>query len=103
MRIKKLIPEDVKRVQEPSEVMMTREQWEEAQKKIDEVNSKIDYYAQLHDAHPGGHNQEWKPREETSHSRRPRADMIEGQGNFKDCKESEQQLQHHDTDVADKR
>ena len=40
MRIKKLIPEDVKRVQEPSEVMMTREQWEEAQKKIDEVNSK---------------------------------------------------------------
>jgi len=40
MRLKKLIPEDVKRVQQPSEVMMTKEQWAEAQKKIDEANAE---------------------------------------------------------------
>jgi len=40
MRLKKLIPEDVKRVQEPSEVMMTKEQWAEAQKKIDEAKAE---------------------------------------------------------------
>jgi len=40
MRMKKLIPEDVKRINEPDEVMMTKEQWAEAQKKIDEANSK---------------------------------------------------------------
>jgi hypothetical protein len=40
MRIKKLIPADVKRVQEPSDVMMTKEQWALAQAKIDEARSK---------------------------------------------------------------
>ena len=39
-RLKKLIPEDVKRVQEPAEVMMTKEQWAEAQAKIDAVKKK---------------------------------------------------------------
>ena len=39
-RVKKLIPDDVKRLQEPKEVMMTKEQWAEAQAKIDAVNSK---------------------------------------------------------------
>lgn len=38
-RLKKLIPSDVKRVQEPAEVMMTKEQWAEAQAKIDQANS----------------------------------------------------------------
>ena len=40
MRLKKLIPEDVKRVQEPSEVMMTKEQWTEAQAKIDQAKAE---------------------------------------------------------------
>jgi hypothetical protein len=40
MRLKKLIPEDIKRVQEPSDVMMTKEQWAEAQAKIDEARAK---------------------------------------------------------------
>lgn len=39
-RIKKLIPADVKRVQEPSEVMMTKEQWAEAQAKIDQAKAE---------------------------------------------------------------
>ena len=39
-RLKKLIPDDVERVQEPAEVMMTKEQWAEAQAKIDEARSK---------------------------------------------------------------
>ena len=39
-RVKKLIPDDVKRLQEPKEVMMTKEQWAEAQAKIDAVKSK---------------------------------------------------------------
>ena len=40
MRLKKLIPEDIKRVQEPADVMMTKEQWEEAQAKIDQAKSQ---------------------------------------------------------------
>jgi|TARA_B110000908_G_C10152486_1_gene402024 hypothetical protein len=40
MRLKKLIPEDVKRVQQPSEVMMTKEQWAEAQAKIDQAKAE---------------------------------------------------------------
>ena len=36
-RLKKLIPDDVERVQEPAEVMMTKEQWAEAQAKIDQI------------------------------------------------------------------
>ena len=39
-RVKKLIPEDIKRIQEPAEVMMTKEQWAEAQAKIDAVKKK---------------------------------------------------------------
>ena len=39
-RVKKLIPDDVKRLQEPKEVMMTKEQWAEAQAKIDAVKKK---------------------------------------------------------------
>ena len=39
-RVKKLIPEDIKRIQEPAEVMMTKEQWAEAQAKIDEAKAK---------------------------------------------------------------
>jgi hypothetical protein len=39
-RLKKLIPDDVERVQEPAEVMMTKEQWAEAQAKIDAVKKK---------------------------------------------------------------
>ena len=40
MRLKKLIPEDIKRVQEPADVMMTKEQGEEAQAKIDQAKSQ---------------------------------------------------------------
>ena len=36
MRFKKLIPNDVVRKQEPAEVMMTKEQWAEAERKIAE-------------------------------------------------------------------
>tara|TARA_Y100000741_G_C17832130_1_gene386867 strand:- start:66 stop:344 length:279 start_codon:yes stop_codon:yes gene_type:complete len=39
-RLKKLIPEDVERKQEPADIMMTKEQWAEAQSKIDESRSK---------------------------------------------------------------
>jgi|TARA_R110000782_G_scaffold164476_1_gene256481 hypothetical protein len=39
-RLKKLIPTDVKRIQEPTDVVMTKEQWVEAQKKIDEAKAK---------------------------------------------------------------
>ena len=40
MRFKKLIPDDVVRKQEPAEVMMTKEQWAEAERKIAEVKAK---------------------------------------------------------------
>jgi len=40
MRFKKLIPNDVVRKQEPAEVMMTKEQWAEAERKIAEVKAK---------------------------------------------------------------
>ena len=39
-RIKKLIPADVKRVQEPGEILMTKEQWAQAQLVIDEAKAK---------------------------------------------------------------
>jgi hypothetical protein len=40
MRLKKLIPEDVKRLQEPADIMMTKEQWAEAERKITEAKAK---------------------------------------------------------------
>jgi len=40
MRIKKLIPADVKRINPPEDVMMTKEQWAEAEKKIAEAKAK---------------------------------------------------------------
>mgnify|MGYP001280023824 CR=1 len=39
-RLKKLIPEDVERKQEPEDVVMTKKQWAEAEKKIAEVKAK---------------------------------------------------------------
>ena len=38
--IKKLIPDNVERVQEPTEVMMTKEEWAKAEAKIEEAKSK---------------------------------------------------------------
>lgn len=40
MRFKKLIPDDVVRKQEPADVMMTKEQWAEAERKIAEVKAR---------------------------------------------------------------
>ena len=40
MRLKKLIPEGVKRINEPADVMMTKEQWAEAQAKIDKARAE---------------------------------------------------------------
>ena len=40
MRLKKLIPDDVVRKQEPADVMMTKEQWAEAERKIAEAKGK---------------------------------------------------------------
>ena len=40
MRFKKLIPEDVERKQEPADVMMTKEQWAKAERKISEAKTK---------------------------------------------------------------
>jgi|TARA_B100001063_G_scaffold176812_1_gene165751 hypothetical protein len=40
MRLKKLIPGDVKRLQEPADIMMTKEQWAEAELKIAESKAK---------------------------------------------------------------
>ena len=39
-RLKKLIPTDAKRMQEPADVVMTKEQWAEAERKIAEVKAK---------------------------------------------------------------
>ena len=39
-RLKKLIPEDDERKQEPEHVHMTKKQWAEAEKKIAEVKAK---------------------------------------------------------------
>ena len=38
--IKKLIPDDVERINEPSDIMMTKEQWEAAERKIAEAKAK---------------------------------------------------------------
>ena len=40
VRFKKLIPEDVVRKQEPADIMMTKEQWAEADRKIAEAKAK---------------------------------------------------------------
>lgn len=40
MRFKKLIPDGVVRKQEPADIMMTKEQWAEAERKIAEAQSK---------------------------------------------------------------
>lgn len=40
MRFKKLIPDDVVRKQEPADVMMTKEQWAEAERKIAEIKAR---------------------------------------------------------------
>jgi|TARA_R110001592_G_scaffold7463_3_gene41853 hypothetical protein len=40
VRIKKLIPDDVERINEPSDIMMTKEQWEAAERKIAEAKAK---------------------------------------------------------------
>ena len=40
VRVKKLIPEDVVRKQEPADIMMTKEQWAEAERKIAEAKAK---------------------------------------------------------------
>ena len=40
MRLKKLIPGDVKRLQDPADIMMTKEQWAEAQAKIDKARAE---------------------------------------------------------------
>ena len=40
MRLKKLIPADVERKQEPADIMMTKEQWAEAERKIAESKAK---------------------------------------------------------------
>lgn len=40
IRFKKLIPEDVVRKQQPADIMLTNEQWAEAEKKISEARSK---------------------------------------------------------------
>ncbi len=42
LRLKKLIPADIKRVQEPAEVVMTKEEWEKAQKIIDQSKQSTD-------------------------------------------------------------
>mgnify|MGYP001358773925 CR=1 FL=1 len=39
-RLKKLIPDDVVRKQEPADIVMTKEQWAEAERKIKESQSK---------------------------------------------------------------
>ena len=39
-RLKKLIPHDVVRKQEPADIVMTKEQWAEAERKIKESQSK---------------------------------------------------------------
>ena len=39
-RLKKLIPDDVVRKQEPADIVMTKEQWAEADRKIKESQSK---------------------------------------------------------------
>ena len=39
-RLKKLIPDDVVRKQEPADIVMTKEQWAEAGRKIKESQSK---------------------------------------------------------------
>ena len=40
MRFKKLIPEDVVRKSKPADIMMTKEQWAEAERKIAESKAK---------------------------------------------------------------
>ena len=40
MRLKKLIPEGVKRINEPADVMMTKEQWEAAERTIAESKAE---------------------------------------------------------------
>jgi len=40
VRFKKLIPENVERKQEPAEIVMTKEQWAEAERKIAEAREK---------------------------------------------------------------
>ena len=39
-RLKKLIPDEVVRKQEPADIVMTKEQWAEAERKIKESQSK---------------------------------------------------------------
>lgn len=39
-RLKKLIPDDVVRKEEPADIVMTKEQWAEAERKIKESQSK---------------------------------------------------------------
>ncbi len=39
-RLKKLIPADIKRVQEPAEIVMTKEEWEKAEQIIKESREK---------------------------------------------------------------
>ena len=42
LRLKKLIPEGIKRIQEPSEVVMTKAEWEKAQQVIEQSRQSTD-------------------------------------------------------------